>query len=49
MALDVVCRMDVDEATHHRSEHDGRTYFFCGPGCKRRFDSEPKKYVELEE
>jgi hypothetical protein len=29
----------------HRSEHGGKTHFFCGPGCKRRFDADPGFYA----
>lgn len=47
--LDPVCDMivDVDEqrARGLTSEHGGKTYAFCGPGCKRTFDRDPAKYV----
>ncbi|HEY3356610.1 MAG TPA: YHS domain-containing protein [Polyangia bacterium] len=29
-----------------RSEHAGKHYVFCCPGCKRKFDAEPAKYVK---
>lgn len=46
MAKDLVCGMDVDEKTaQHKSEFSGKTYYFCGPGCKKAFDSEPQKYL----
>jgi YHS domain-containing protein len=38
--------MQVDEKTAlYRSEHEGRTYYFCAPGCKREFDRDPHKYI----
>jgi len=44
---DPVCGMDVDpHATEHRSEHDGRPYYFCSAGCKAKFDDNPGKYVD---
>jgi YHS domain-containing protein/(2Fe-2S) ferredoxin len=44
--LDPVCLMDVDPATARwSSEHGGRTYFFCAPGCKKAFDREPEAYI----
>jgi YHS domain-containing protein len=50
MAIDPVCGMQVDEKTaRHRSEHDGRTYYFCAPGCKREFDRDPQKYIGRDE
>ena len=45
-AVDPVCGMQVEIATaRHTSEHDGETYYFCCPGCKRAFEKEPEKYV----
>lgn len=50
MAKDLVCGMEVDEATAvHKSEYNGQTYYFCAPGCKRAFDKEPEKYLALDE
>jgi YHS domain-containing protein len=25
--------------------HDGRTYFFCGAGCRRRFEADPVRFL----
>jgi YHS domain-containing protein len=25
---------------------EGGTYSFCGSGCRRRFESDPEKYLE---
>jgi uncharacterized membrane protein YraQ (UPF0718 family)/YHS domain-containing protein len=45
-AKDPVCGMTVDKhRTPHRSVHEGTTYYFCGAGCKRRFDEEPTRYL----
>jgi xanthine dehydrogenase accessory factor len=45
-ARDPVCGMVVDVArVRLRSEHDGRTYFFCSAGCRRKFDADPVKYA----
>lgn len=49
MAKDPICGMDVDEKTaRHTSEYDGRTYYFCAPGCKRTFDQDPERYAKKE-
>ena len=46
MAIDPVCKMTVDEATAAAtSEYQGKTYYFCAPGCKIAFDAEPQKYL----
>lgn len=47
MAKDLVCGMEVDEATAMwKSEYMGETYYFCAPGCKKAFDKDPVKYIE---
>jgi len=46
MAKDLVCGMQVDEkAAAGTSEYQGRTYYFCSPGCKAAFEKQPEKYV----
>lgn len=46
MAVDPVCKMNVDEKTaEYKSEYKGETYYFCAPGCKDAFDEDPEKYV----
>jgi YHS domain-containing protein len=47
MEKDLVCGMMVDPKTAAgKSEYQGKTYYFCSPGCKRDFDKEPQKYVK---
>ena len=44
--LDPVCLMDVDpETARFTLEHDGRTYGFCGPGCRREFLEDPAAFL----
>lgn len=46
MVTDVVCQMKVDEKTAKwKSEYKGKTYYFCGPTCKRKFDQNSEKYI----
>ena len=46
MAIDPVCQMEVDEATaRFQTEYDGKTYYFCAPGCKRAFEKDPEKFL----
>lgn len=43
---DPVCGMMVDEArAKGTSQHRGKTYYFCAPGCKQRFDAAPERYA----
>lgn len=49
VAKDPVCGMEVDEKkAAGKSEHMGKTYYFCAPGCKKVFDENPEKYIKGE-
>ncbi len=46
MAVDPVCKMDVDEKTAKLvSEYKGKKYYFCAPACKKAFDEAPLRYL----
>ena len=45
-ARDPVCGMTVDRKTALSSEWNGTTYYFCGPGCKARFEGDPERYLQ---
>lgn len=46
MAKDPVCGMDVAETSDAQQlAHDGKTYYFCAPGCRKAFEREPAKYL----
>lgn len=55
MATDPVCRMTISEekpvpaglkqGAVEKAEYKGKTYYFCGKGCKERFIKEPEKYL----
>jgi YHS domain-containing protein len=39
-ATDPICGMSVAVApAEHLLEHEGTTYYFCGPGCLRKFEA----------
>jgi Cu+-exporting ATPase len=46
-AIDPVCGMTVDTA-HARgtAEYNGKTYYFCSPGCVTKFKADPEKYLQ---
>ncbi|PYU27311.1 MAG: copper-transporting ATPase, partial [Acidobacteria bacterium] len=47
MERDPVCGMQVDPASARaKSEHGGRTYFFCCAGCARKFEAAPEQYLK---
>jgi len=43
---DPVCGMEVDQSTEYRTDHNGKTYYFCSSGCRETFESNPRKYVK---
>ncbi len=44
---DPVCGMAVDPVTSkHRCDFQGHTYYFCSAGCRTKFESDPKKYLD---
>ena len=47
-ATDPVCGMKVDpkNAKGGMSNHDSKTYYFCNPKCKIKFDQDPPSYLE---
>ncbi|MFQ5931837.1 MAG: HAD-IC family P-type ATPase [Nitrospiraceae bacterium] len=47
MAIDPVCGMTVDEnQAAATAVHDGRTYYFCAPSCKRTFETDPHRILQ---
>jgi xanthine dehydrogenase accessory factor len=45
-SIDPVCGMTVEVGSaRHKLDHDGETYYFCCPGCKRAFEKDPAAYV----
>jgi hypothetical protein len=44
-ARDPVCKMTVDRRKALSLDHGGRSYFFCGPGCRAKFEAEPERYA----
>ena len=46
METDPVCNMKVDpDKAAGKSEYEGKTYYFCSAGCKKRFDANPSQYT----
>ncbi|MGH8572730.1 MAG: XdhC family protein, partial [Gammaproteobacteria bacterium] len=45
--VDPVCGMTVEVASaRHSFEHEGTTYYFCCPGCRKAFEKDPAAYLE---
>jgi xanthine dehydrogenase accessory factor len=46
-AVDPVCGMTVLADSGERAIHAANTYWFCGAGCRRRFEQNPARYLEV--
>lgn len=47
-SVDPVCRMECDEKSAiFKSEYNGKVYCFCSLSCKKKFEENPKKYLEF--
>src|SRR5262249_49682078 len=45
-AIDPVCGMSVAiEGAKSTYEHEGQVYYFCCPGCRKSFATEPEQYL----
>lgn len=43
---DPVCGMSVDpHKAEHRSQHEGKTWYFCSSRCQSRFGQDPEHYL----
>ena len=44
--VDPVCKMTIEaEKAAATSEYKGQTIYFCGIGCKAKFDAAPERYI----
>ncbi len=43
---DPICRMKVSKDSEHKSEYNGKIYYFCALNCKQTFDKNPEKYAK---
>ncbi|MDP8997973.1 MAG: heavy metal translocating P-type ATPase [Pseudomonadota bacterium] len=47
-AIDPVCGMSVVISTaKHIADYQTRNYYFCGAGCRTKFQASPAKYLEV--
>jgi YHS domain-containing protein len=51
-AIDPVCGMTVNPeaaaAAGLAADHDGKSYYFCGRGCRLEFLDDPKRFLDPE-
>jgi xanthine dehydrogenase accessory factor len=46
-AVDPVCGMTVAVGSGEHAVYEGVTYWLCGPGCRRRFEEDPARYLSM--
>lgn len=47
--IDLVCGMTVEAVPANRPfEHEGTTYYFCAPGCRKAFEKDPASFITRE-
>ncbi len=45
--MDPVCGMEISkEAAAAKIEYKGKTFYFCTPSCKEKFEAEPDKFSQ---
>ena len=47
-AIDPICDMEVMKSNPPggTARHENVTYFFCGAGCRKEFESAPARYAK---
>mgnify|MGYP000321246764 CR=1 FL=1 len=49
MVIDPICLMEIDEKNApFKSVHNGQTFYFCNESCKKKFEEDPEKYIDVE-
>lgn len=47
--IDPVCKMTIEDSkAAGKSVYNGKTYYFCNPVCKEKFDKNPENYLKEE-
>ncbi|MFP3867857.1 MAG: YHS domain-containing protein [Desulfobacteraceae bacterium] len=45
LVQDPVCKTFIPRREALKAVHDGKDYYFCSEGCRKRFLKEPHKFV----
>jgi len=49
MAIDPICLMEIDEKNAPaKSVYNGQPFYFCNESCKKKFEEDPEKYIDVE-
>lgn len=48
VAVDPVCGMEVAmNGARETAVHEGRSFYFCAPACRSRFEAQPARYLDV--
>lgn len=47
MPLDPICKKIIPDNTQYISDYGGKSYYFCSPECKQKFDALEKSVIRL--
>lgn len=47
MPVDPICKKIVPDTTEYISDYGGKSYYFCSPECKHKFDTLEKSVIRL--
>ncbi len=48
MVIDPICLTEIDEnEAPAKSVYKGQTFYFCAESCKRTFEEDPEKYIDV--
>jgi Cu+-exporting ATPase len=48
MVQDVVCHMEIDPSeSAGEVRYEGKTHYFCSPGCLAQFEAAPDEFVTV--
>ena len=45
MAIDPVCKMEVDEKRSIKITYKNKAYYFCSDACKKTFEENPETFI----
>ncbi|HEX2053994.1 MAG TPA: XdhC family protein [Actinomycetota bacterium] len=49
-AVDPVCNMTVTvKGARYTADHEGQTYYFCCPACRKLFQNNPQEYLKVKQ
>lgn len=48
MAIDPVCKTEVNDKKAPSADYKGKKYYFCCPSCQWAFETKPQEFIKEE-